>query len=106
MTGFPADPAQIGMQCPAAIELRGLHVPCPCAEFAARFGTPPPRESCPATETAEQMRRRHDRDVAAARADTARALHQLSRAIRDAESRADALEALARRPPGDDSGRP
>lgn len=95
MTSSP----QIAERCPAVIDLPGLHAPCPCAELAAKFGTPPLREICPARESFAEMRRRHARDMAAARAATARALQELSQAVRDAESRADALEILGRRLP-------
>lgn len=83
--------------CPAAINLPGAHAPCPCAELTARFKTAPPVERCPATETIEAMRARHEEDTAAARAASVKALHELAVAIREARSRADALEALARR---------
>jgi hypothetical protein len=91
------EPDRIAENCPAATELPGLRAPCPCAEFAAKFGTPPPRESCPARETVAEARRRHARDGEAARSATHRALHDLARAVRDAESRAEGLEALHRR---------
>jgi hypothetical protein len=94
--------APIAENCPAEIELPGLHAPCPCAELAAKFGTPPPRESCPARETVAEARRRHARDREAARSAVYRALHDLSRAIRDAESQADTIEALAQRRSGED----
>lgn len=85
----------VGETCPAAIELPGLRAPCPCAELAAAFGTRPPADACPARETAREARRRHERDLAAARAETYRALHEVAVAIRKAESRADALGQLA-----------
>lgn len=86
-------------QCPAAIELPGLRAPCPCADFAAKFGTPPPADHCPARETVDEMRRQHGDDMAAVRSATAASLHELSRAIRAANSSVAALEALARRSP-------
>jgi hypothetical protein len=96
------DAERIAESCPAAIELPGLRAPCPCAEIAAKFGTPPPRERCPARETVAEARHRHARNREEVRSATYRALHDLSRAIRDAESRGDAIEALAQRPLGDD----
>ena len=42
------------------------------------------------------MRARHERDMAVARAASVKALHELVVAIREANSRTDALEALAR----------
>lgn len=97
MSEPPSETTQIAELCPAAIELPGLHAPCPCAEFAAKFGTRPPGGSCPARETVDEMRRRHARELAPVHAATRQALHELSQAIRDAESRAAALEALGGR---------
>ena len=91
--------AELAGQCPAGVELSGLSFACPCHEFAARFGTTPPVESCPGRETLAEIQRRHGRDLDAARNASTRALFDLAREIRQAESRGAALEALARPAP-------
>lgn len=87
-------PSRIAELCPAAIEMPGLRMPCPCADYAEKLGEPPPEDDCPARETLAEMRERHRRELAKAHAATIEALHDVSRAIRDAETRAEALEAL------------
>lgn len=88
---------RIAALCPAAIDVPGLSMPCPCADYAEKLGEPPPRDLCPASETLAEMIDRHSRELDVAHAATARELRELSRAIRDAENRADALAALSRR---------